>query len=102
MNICTREEITNFLYTFFLSYYYSIILIPLNEPKKKYFDIIINMNELLETYNLDNTFISIQDRNEFYTEAKKQFIEHGLIYKKVKLELSIVNLYLLMLADKSS
>lgn len=55
MNICTREEITNFLYTFFLSYYYSIILIPLNEPKKKYFDVIINNNIIdLFQYNKFN------------------------------------------------
>ncbi len=42
------------------------------------------MKELLETYNLDGTLIGIQDREEFYTEIKNEFIEKGTISKKVK------------------
>ena len=42
------------------------------------------MNELLETYKLDGTFLDNQDRKEFYDEAKKEFNEKGTISKKIK------------------
>ena len=42
------------------------------------------MQEQLEIYKLDNTFLSNQDRREFYEEVKKEFSEKGTISKKVK------------------
>ncbi len=42
------------------------------------------MNEQLEIYKLDDTFIGNQDRQEFYKEAKKEFENVGKISKKVK------------------
>lgn len=42
------------------------------------------MNEQLEIYKLDDTFIGNQDRKEFYDEVKKEFIQNGLISRKVK------------------
>jgi isopentenyldiphosphate isomerase len=42
------------------------------------------MNEQLEIYKLDGTFISNQDRKEFYDEVKREFNEKGSISKKVK------------------
>jgi len=42
------------------------------------------MNELLETYNLDGTFLATQDREAFYDEVKKEFSEKGSISRKVK------------------
>lgn len=42
------------------------------------------MNEQLEIYKLDGTFIGKQDRKEFYDEVKKEFNEKGVISKKVK------------------
>ncbi len=42
------------------------------------------MNEQLETYKLDGTFISNQDRKEFYKEAEKEFNEKGNISRKIK------------------
>jgi len=42
------------------------------------------MNELLDIYKLDSTFIKTQNREEFYDEAKKEFDEKGSISKKIK------------------
>ena len=42
------------------------------------------MNEQLEIYKLDDTFLGNQDRKEFYDEVKKEFNEKGVISKKVK------------------
>ncbi len=42
------------------------------------------MNEQLETYKLDGTFVANQDRKEFYEEVKKEFNVNGSISKKVK------------------
>jgi isopentenyldiphosphate isomerase len=42
------------------------------------------MNELLEVYKLDGTFVKTQNRDEFYDEAKKEFNEKGSISKKIK------------------
>ena len=43
------------------------------------------MNEILEVYDLNDNFISNQNRKEFYDEIKKEFIEKGSISKKVKI-----------------
>ncbi len=42
------------------------------------------MQELIEVYKLDGTFIGTQDRDDFYTEAKKEFAQSGAISKKIK------------------
>ena len=42
------------------------------------------MSELLDTYKLDDTFIGAEERAIFYSEAKKEFEEKGLISKKIK------------------
>lgn len=42
------------------------------------------MNESLEIYSLDDTFLGNQDRKDFYNETKKEFSEKGKIFKKVK------------------
>ena len=42
------------------------------------------MNEQLEVYGLDDTFLGNQDRKEFYNEVKKGFGEKGAVSKKVK------------------
>jgi len=42
------------------------------------------MNEQLEIYKLDGTFISNQDRIDFYSDVKKEFNDTGIITKKVK------------------
>lgn len=42
------------------------------------------MKELLEVYDLEDKFIEVKDRNDFYSEAKKEFAEKGKIIKKVK------------------
>ena len=42
------------------------------------------MNELLEVYKLDDTLIGTQDREEFYSEARKEFEEKGAVSKKTK------------------
>jgi isopentenyldiphosphate isomerase len=47
-------------------------------------DTIPNMNELLEVYKLDDTFLGNQNRKEFYDEIKKEFSDSGVISKKVK------------------
>lgn len=42
------------------------------------------MNEQLEIYTLDGTFLYNQDREEFYRDAKKEFSDVGAVSKKVK------------------
>ena len=42
------------------------------------------MQELIEVYKLDGSFIETQNRDEFYDEAKKEFRKNGVISKKVK------------------
>ncbi len=42
------------------------------------------MNENIEIYDLNNNFISNQNRKEFYDETKKEFMQNGSISKKVK------------------
>ena len=42
------------------------------------------MNELLEIYKLDDTFLGNQNREDFYNEIKKEFRETGIISKKIK------------------
>ena len=42
------------------------------------------MSEKLEIYDLNSNLIQIQERAEFYTEIKAEFIETGKISRKVK------------------
>lgn len=42
------------------------------------------MNEFLEIYKLDDTFLGNQDRKDFYNESKKEFNDTGKISRKVK------------------
>lgn len=42
------------------------------------------MNEFLEIYKLDDTFLGREDRKDFYSESRKEFTEKGTISKKVK------------------
>lgn len=42
------------------------------------------MKELLEVYDLNDNFIEIKERSDFYAEAKREFAKKGEITKKVK------------------
>lgn len=42
------------------------------------------MSEKIEVYDLNSEFITIEDRNKFYSEIKREFRETGKIWRKVK------------------
>lgn len=42
------------------------------------------MTELLEVYDLDGKLLKVEERDKFYSEIKKEFVEEGKISKQVK------------------